>query len=242
MVNKSGIYKITNVINNKFYIGSSVNIRTRWNEHKNDLKKSFHGNIYLQRSHDKYGMEFLTFEILEECEPKNCIKREQYFIDTLNPEYNLCRIAGSSFRNPKILKPVSLFNLNGELVKNFIGVIECAEYLNCDSSTISACAKGIKTVTVKNHFVLFTNSIDKNSVNLRLRKIKTSKVNKTNQSKIMSKSVEQIDLQGNIVKVFDSIHSAAVTIKVSESTISKACKQNIVYKNYNWRFKLNVIC
>jgi group I intron endonuclease len=44
----------------------------------------------------KYGYSNFSLEILEYCEPENAIKREQYFLDLLNPEYNILKTAGSS--------------------------------------------------------------------------------------------------------------------------------------------------
>lgn len=49
----SGIYKITNLVNNKVYIGQSVNIRKRWNQHVLELNKNIHPNIYLQSAWNK---------------------------------------------------------------------------------------------------------------------------------------------------------------------------------------------
>ena len=47
-----GIYKI--VINNKTYVGSSFNIKTRIRQHKSDLKCERHANPYLQHAYTKY--------------------------------------------------------------------------------------------------------------------------------------------------------------------------------------------
>ena len=68
---KSGIYKITNVKNGKFYIGSAKDIDRRWWEHKNDLKKNKHKNPKLQHAWDFYGensFEFIILENVIECE------------------------------------------------------------------------------------------------------------------------------------------------------------------------------
>jgi hypothetical protein len=56
----AGIYKIT--INNKIYIGSSVNIYHRYKLHKNTLCKNIHRNRYLQRAYNKYK-DFI-FEVI----------------------------------------------------------------------------------------------------------------------------------------------------------------------------------
>lgn len=63
--NIKGIYQIKNVVNNKFYIGSSNNIPIRWRQHKNHLNKNKHYNKYLQNSWNKYGQENFKFEIIE---------------------------------------------------------------------------------------------------------------------------------------------------------------------------------
>jgi len=76
-----GVYKITNLINNKCYVGSSINVKGRFTQHKNQLKKNKHHSIKLQRAYDKYGIENFTYTILEECSINEILIREQYYID-----------------------------------------------------------------------------------------------------------------------------------------------------------------
>lgn len=76
-----GIYKITNIINNKCYVGSSVNITGRWYQHKTELKFNKHHSIKLQRSYNKHGVDNFKYEIIEECDIETLIIREQYYID-----------------------------------------------------------------------------------------------------------------------------------------------------------------
>lgn len=83
-----GIYKITNLINNKIYIGSSKNLTRRLKNHFSSLKRNKHGNSHLQFSYNKYGLEYFNSEIIEECDLNILIQREQYYIDLLKPEYN----------------------------------------------------------------------------------------------------------------------------------------------------------
>jgi group I intron endonuclease len=90
------IYKIKNKINNKFYIGSAVNFINRKKTHLHRLRKNIHHSIVLQNSWNKYGEDNFIFEIIEECEKENLIVREQYYIDTLKPYFNVAKKAGSS--------------------------------------------------------------------------------------------------------------------------------------------------
>ena len=90
-----GIYKITNLVNGKIYIGSSKDIKYRWSQHKTQLRGTMHGNTYLQNAWNKYNEENFKFEIIEECSPEIQFEREQYYLDLLNPfddnGYNIVR-------------------------------------------------------------------------------------------------------------------------------------------------------
>lgn len=93
----SGIYEIKNTLDNKRYIGSSVNIDKRWGEHRSQLNTNKHCNAHLQRSWNKYGDKPFEFKLLEQCEPirDTLLSIEQKYLD-LEPEYNICKIAGST--------------------------------------------------------------------------------------------------------------------------------------------------
>lgn len=88
-IDRSGIYKITNTITNDCYIGSSVNLKRRIYRHRSELKNKVHSNIILQRAVDKYEIDNFIVECLEFCEKEDLLIREQYFVDTLHPKYNI---------------------------------------------------------------------------------------------------------------------------------------------------------
>ena len=84
-----GIYKIENLINGKVYIGQSVNIKERWNEHKlinsrasKDALKKQKYPLYL--AFQKYGLENFLFEVLEECSLEELDTKEQFYIKKYN--------------------------------------------------------------------------------------------------------------------------------------------------------------
>ena len=97
--NKSGIYKWTNKTNNKFYIGSAVDLTKRLKYYfiperlKRNLLKS---RSLIYSSILKYDYNNFSLEILEYCESKDLITKEQYYLDLLKPEYNICKTAGNT--------------------------------------------------------------------------------------------------------------------------------------------------
>ena len=91
----TGIYKITNTVNNHCYIGSAVNIKKRWSLHKSDLTKQKHHSAHLQNAWNLYGSDAFQFSILLYCDKKDLLFFEQRAIDTFKPEYNICPVAGS---------------------------------------------------------------------------------------------------------------------------------------------------
>ena len=93
---KSGIYKIENKITKDIYVGSSVNLSNRKSRHFKDLEKQIHHSIILQRAVNKYGIENFDFIIIEKCNKDDLLNIEQYYLDTLQPLYNILSNAGNS--------------------------------------------------------------------------------------------------------------------------------------------------
>lgn len=96
--NKAGIYRWVNKLNNNSYVGSAVNLRVRLNRYYtlSDILRNLRiGESRILRALLKYGYSKFQVEILEYCSPEDTIKREQYYIDLLKPEYNLNPTAGS---------------------------------------------------------------------------------------------------------------------------------------------------
>jgi len=87
-----GIYKITNNINGKVYIGQSVNIKSRWKEHVNALKRGDSGCTLLQYAWNKYNEDNFSFEVLQLCSEDMLDEIERKYIllyDAVNNGYNI---------------------------------------------------------------------------------------------------------------------------------------------------------
>ena len=96
--NKAGIYRWVNKVNGNTYIGSSVNLTTRFRKYysfRNISSELVKGKSMIYSAILKYGYLNFQLEILEYCTAENVISREQYYIDLLKPEYNILTTAGS---------------------------------------------------------------------------------------------------------------------------------------------------
>lgn len=95
---KSGIYRWTNLITNKTYIGSSINLKGRFNIYYS--KKAMLSKLNTRKSIIysailKHGYANFSLDIPEYCEKNVLIEKEQYYLDNLKPEYNILKIANS---------------------------------------------------------------------------------------------------------------------------------------------------
>ena len=84
----SAVYKITNTITGKFYIGSNKNKKSRFAVHKCQSVWKNNPNKQLYQDMRKYGVDNFEFKILAEVEPDKLKEKEQQFIETLKPAYN----------------------------------------------------------------------------------------------------------------------------------------------------------
>lgn len=98
----SGVYKIANTVTGEFYIGSSVDVKKRWRQHKqlNTWNKRPDSKLY-QDMH-KYGVDKFEFRILIATDPEYIREAEQNCIEVLNPSYNLVNAKGCDRK--KVLK------------------------------------------------------------------------------------------------------------------------------------------
>jgi hypothetical protein len=149
-----GIYQIKNKITSKLYIGSSKNIEKRWKEHKYLLNKNKHHSMILQRAWNKYIETDFIFEIIEILDNIDNLQiREQFYLDTLLPVYNisdsafrppiqkhsqehktkmsiLCKLKGQR-PPPPITKSVNMLDKQtGEFIKSFNMIKDACSYLN----------------------------------------------------------------------------------------------------------------
>lgn len=135
-----GIYKITNLINHKMYIGQSVHIEQRWKDHK---ARAYYKDCEeyerpLYRAMRKYGLDNFDFEIVEECTVEALNERERYWIkfyNTFSDGYNLTVGGDSSIQHDTVLLSV-IDEIYDELMNGVLTQSEIADKYGVSQPTI----------------------------------------------------------------------------------------------------------
>jgi group I intron endonuclease len=162
-----GIYKITNVVDGKVYIGQTQNLINRKRNHFYWLGRNSHHNDHLQKTFNKYGKDKFIFEIIEETDDLD--NKELYWLNengglNSNKTYNLkgpktkewsnyVKVKQSKSmlgeNNPMwgkpttTRKPILKLNKNGEIIKEYEFLTQVKED-GYNPSNVMYCANGIK--------------------------------------------------------------------------------------------------
>jgi|ERR1035437_2369341 hypothetical protein len=257
-----GIYKIINQINKDCYIGSSLDFNSRKSRHFRDLKDKKHHSIILQRAVEKYGINNFQFEIIENCEKEMLLEREQYYIDLINPKYNICKIAGSplgtkqsekacekkrkyALENNVIppestwkdkQKKVYMLEYNTlEILQEFISLSEACRFIGKDAtfaSTITSCCLNKRFSAYNYRWVFNIDDIQ----NLREKEIKEPWNKGKKIDNKQSKKVYQYSLELVFIKEWDSVKHAEEGIGkkgISNCALGKSKSSN----GYIWKYE-----
>ena len=120
------IYKITNDVNGKVYIGKTLqDVEKRWKEQIRDSKKERYMNRPLYRAMNKYGVKHFTVEIIEECSTENSDEREVFWIKeygSFGDGYNATIGGdGKSYTNRALILWLWLGNMSSKQITEFTG-------------------------------------------------------------------------------------------------------------------------
>lgn len=140
--NRAGIYKISNSINDKIYIGSAVNLSARFRRHKHHILNGNHHSPILQAHVSKYGHESLLFELIELCERSELLIKEQKYLNELQPLFNICL----SVRNSRLG-----VKMPPDAIKRAVETKRNNGTLSRISTLITERNKGNKNMTGKKH-------------------------------------------------------------------------------------------
>ena len=238
----SGIYKITNQVNGKVYIGQSIDIHRRWNDERSRARNQETKEISaIYSAMNKYGIENFTFEIIEECAPEMLSIREQYWIDTLqtlSPQgYNL--IASQ----PSAAKPNYCIDCGAIIHRNSVRCEECAHKAQriCNRPSAAQLYEDLMSlrsfVAVGRKYGVSDNAIRKWCVAYGMSTKSTDYRPKTKRKTI--RKVAQIDiLTGEIIHIWKNAKEAATFLnKQKGNHITEVCngKAKTAY-GYRWQF------
>lgn len=212
------IYKISNDINDKLYIGKTLyTIERRWYQHKNNAKnRKDLKHLPLYSAMNKYGIEHFKIEKIEEVtDEKELSAREQYWIkfyNTYNYGYN-ASIGGDGLQLYDYDYIWELWE-QGNTIKQISSLIPCNDYV-------------VRTVL--------------NIHNISTEERKERSANQQEEvHKPYRRKVNQIDIQTNkIIKTYNSVREAAITIQCDNSYLSKICKDNKIAFGYKWEYQNN---
>jgi len=213
---KSGIYCILNLKNQKKYIGSSKNIYDRIINHKMMLRNNKHHNDYLQNSWNKNKSKNFIYIILEFCDKNILIKREQFYINNLKPEFNFIK---DVVNNIITGKEIYQYSLDGTFIKKYDYIKQACLDNNISQSTICRFLNGTYN---KGGGYLW--SLDyKKSLNPY---VKSKKDNSYMCKKVIVKNINT----NEVYKVFNSLQDCAKYFGYFPSEISKGIKTERKFK------------
>lgn len=234
---KCGVYKIRNLVNDKVYIGSSIDVSKRWNDHKRLLNKNKHHSTYLQNSWNKYGEEYFDFEPLVLCNRKERFEKEQYWINyyqSKDPKYgyNVVDVVNTERKDDfKVRQAVAkkqhlsikyiIFNQ-----KNICQYkVLTREQLLRQGFTASQLSKSLRSNRLKGSFI-FTKDYFTGCQLL-------TKVIGNLHMEYQSNKTYLFNLQGLLVQEFDSIGECAKYLNVTDGAVRKSIKlQTRLNKQY----------
>lgn len=102
LTKESGVYVIVNLINGKYYVGSSVSIKSRVKVHYSSLSKNKHHNKYLQNDWNEFGSDKFTVKVVSVGD--SFLEEEQKFLNNRNNAYNICNVVGEVNPNVKLFE------------------------------------------------------------------------------------------------------------------------------------------
>lgn len=128
------IYKITNIINNKVYIGQTVKtVQKRFTQHKNNSNKPYFSQIVLYKAFNKYGIENFICEEIEEVDNSLLDEREKYWIEYYDSYFN-------GYNSTVGGRAIQLYNWDiDDIIEKYLelkSARKVAEFYKCDHNTI----------------------------------------------------------------------------------------------------------
>lgn len=231
-INKSFVYRWTNKINGKTYLGSTSNAKSRLQTYYDQYSLNI-TNMPIYKAILKYGHSNFIFDIIEYCEPQDIIQREQYYLDHFDFDYNILEKANSSLGYKHTSKTIE--KLKGR--KNLLGYKHTEETL-----AILRESQINKTHSVENkqkmREIWAERKLNSDSKNTLLTsnlaetcKGSLSVVNNAEKErkKIKGKIVVVTNIDNNLFTEYLSISEAALALNITRATLRTYIKNKTVF-------------
>lgn len=226
---KCGIYKFTNKINGKIYIGQSIDINARKRSHINDAYcKGKDSNCPFHQAIIKYGENGFNFEIIEECPKELLNEREKYWIQYYNSYHNGYNASpgGDNCGERSDGRALLLYDLEGNFVKETDNIASTARELGVGYQTVYQLLQGARKST-KGFQIKYKESEDFPKT-----------IEPYNSRQGGSFVVLQLDKNDNVLNEYKSVNEAARQTGCDCSTISKVCRGKLkTHGGFKWKYK-----
>jgi len=247
------IYSVTNNVNDKVYIGQSIDVERRWLQHKYGK-----GNIILRNAIKKYGVENFTFSVLEIINTDNKTKEqiteeltflEQKWFDYKKPflrenGYNIQKtskpnltpnrdihfgkkISKIKIDNNHTGKNIKQYDLYGNFIREWKSAAEVERVLGFKAENISAsCLRKSKS---SNRFIwrFLNDNITETDNELY-----------NTRPKPITRKIKQLTINGELIKTWSSFKELVNTSEFDNRPVKDCCLGNRPnYKGYVWVFE-----
>lgn len=209
------IYKATNKVNGKLYIGQTVNYHARVQQH---LRCSPKEDCLFHRAIEEFGKDNFEWEVIDKCNSsQKALQLERFYIslyNTYRDGYNENK-GGVGGHNARA---VVRLDKDGTFIERYDSAMEADKY-GFGNTDVLLCCKN-KMLTCKGYQFMFEDEYKANGAKTYI------KPKPINQRKVI-----QCDLKGNFIKEFDSIAQASTETGTNRTTLIAALKHR--YKNAN---------
>lgn len=204
------IYKIYNDIDNKIYIGQTIqSIEARWSQHQYKARNFTEGKLF--EAINIYGIDHFYIEQVEECDNSQLNEKEIYWINYYNSYengYNMTRGGGQYREEEENQLLLSIY----DLWDKGYSIIEIAEELH-----------STRTI-VRDRIYGYKNYSEEEAIKRGIKKAKEAKY----------KKVYQWDKNGNFINEYNSLKEASEKTNTSYKALSQAINKEGSSNGYFW--------